>query len=255
MALFTDGPIISTADLQKCENGIFSMASMEAIDLGGKIALAQDEIANQLIRFLLRRMPRRNVQWPAPRMRDLKDVVVTEPLRQWHVHQALAMVYRDAYNNQLNDRYQGKWTEYEQLAKTSFENYFRLGVGMVASPIAKASIPVLSTAAGIASAGTFYKAVAWVNILGQEGCLSAVAEITTSDGQIVTVAPVNPPVHATGWNAYVGISPETVSLQNSEPIGINSTWTMALGLQQGVAPGRGQVPSWFIVDDRVIQRG
>ena len=127
MALFTDGPLNSTADLQKYENGILGVASVEAIDLGAKIALAQDEIANQLLRFLMRRTPLRDgldVQWTLRRRRDVSDVVVTDPLRRWHAQKALAMVYRDAYNNQLNDRYQGKWAEYEQLAKVSSPKLF-----------------------------------------------------------------------------------------------------------------------------------
>jgi hypothetical protein len=257
MALFTDGPLISTEDLQKCENSILNLASVENIDLAGKIALAQGEIANLLLLFLLRRLPLRNVldlPW-AQRTRDVGDVVVTEPLRQWHVHKALALVYRDAYNNQLNDRYQGKWTEYDQLAKASSQSYFRIGVGVVANPIAKASIPLLSATAGIGSGGTFYAAVAWVNGAGQEGNASNIAEITTSDGQRVVISAVNPPVNATSWNAYAGMSPETISLQNSVPIGINSSWTMILGLQQGIPPGKGQTATWFLVDNHVIQRG
>jgi len=257
MALFTDGPLISTEDLQKCENSILNLASIESIDLAGKIALAQSEIANQLMLFLLRRLPLRNfADFPwAQRTRDVGDVVVTEPLRQWHVHKALAMVYRDAYNNQLNDRYQGKWTEYEQLAKASSQNYFRIGVGVVANPIAKASIPILSTTAGIGSGGTFYAAVAWRNEAGQEGNASNIAEITTSDGQQMVISAVKPPANATSWNAYAGMSPETISLQNSVPIGINSSWTMILGLQQGIPPGTGQPATWFLVDNQVIQRG
>jgi hypothetical protein len=257
MALFTDGPLISTEELQKCENGILNLAGTENIDLAGKIALAQSEIANQLVLFLLRKLPLQDyLTFPwARRTRDVGDVVVTEPLRQWHAHKTLAMVYRDAYNNQLNDRYQGKWTEYEQLAKASSQSYFRIGVGVVANPIGKASIPILSTTAGIGSSGTFFAAVAWVNEAGQEGNTSDIAEITTADGQQVVITAVNAPANASSWNAYAGSSPETIGLQNSVPIGINSSWTMILGLQHGIPPGKGQPATWFLVDNHVIQRG
>jgi len=152
MALFTDGAINETIDLQNYENRILDVASAEGIDLAGKIALAQDEIASELMMFLLKRLPFVESQWlPQPATRQqigVSDVAVTGPLRQWHVHQTLALVYRDAYNNQLNDRYQGKWNEYEALAKTSSKNYLRIGVGLVAGPIPKASPPILSTVAG-----------------------------------------------------------------------------------------------------------
>jgi len=257
MALFTDGPTISAGDLQKCENSILNVASVESIDLAGKIALAQAEIATHLKLLLLRRFSARDFSYLAwaGRTRDLSDVVVTEPMRQWHTYKALAMVYRDAYNNQLNDRYQGKWAEYDQLAKVSAANYFRIGVGMASRPIAKASIPLVSMTAGIASGGTFYAAVSWINEEGEEGCASDIAEITTSDGQQMVVTPVNSPANAASWNAYAGTSPERIGLQNSAPMGISSSWTMNVGLQQGPPPGQGQVPTWFLVDHHVIQRG
>ena len=74
--------------------------------------LAQNEIANELLLFLLRRLPVRDFQWNQRRVRGTSDVVVTAPLKLWHVQKTIAMVYRDAYNNQLNDRYLNKWNEY-----------------------------------------------------------------------------------------------------------------------------------------------
>ena len=135
MALFTDGQLNRPIDLQNYENRILDVASAEGIDLAGKIALAQDEIANGVMMFLLKRLPLTGSQsFLQPAMRQkmgVSDVVATGPLRQWHAHQTLALIYRDAYNNQLNDRYQGKWNEYEDVAKTSSTNYFRIGVGLV----------------------------------------------------------------------------------------------------------------------------
>jgi hypothetical protein len=258
MALFTDGPISSPADLEQYENGILSVASVEAIDLAGKIALAQGEIATQILLFLISRTrigDSVDLQGAYRRRRDVSDVVVTDVLRQWHSEKALAMVYRDAYNNQLNDRYQGKWAEYEQLAKASSRNYFQIGVGVAADPVPKAAAPNLSTATGIGSAGTFYAAVTWVNQAGQEGSSSDIVQLTIAEGQQLVVTPVSPPSNATGWSAYVGTSPETIGLQNSTPIGIGANWTITGELQQGVLPGDGQPPTWFFVEHREIQRG
>src|SRR3984957_790763 len=140
MALFNDGPISTAADLQQYENSILTVASAENIDLGSKLMLAQQELANEVALCLLRR-PQRCDQslWEDSSgflsSRDLTNVVVTDPLRKWHVHRTLALVYRDAYNNQLNNRYQGKWAEYETLAKASARVYFQIGVGLVADPV------------------------------------------------------------------------------------------------------------------------
>jgi len=53
MALFTDGPVNKMIDLQKYENAILDVTATESIDLDGKIALAQSELATELTLFLL----------------------------------------------------------------------------------------------------------------------------------------------------------------------------------------------------------
>jgi hypothetical protein len=255
MALFTDGPVNKMIDLQKYENAILDAAATESIDLDAKIALAQGELATELILFLLRRFPQRDSLTTIRRTIGVSDVAVTDQLRQWHAHKALALVYRDAYNNQLNDRYQGKWTQYEQLAKRSLQDYLQIGVGLVANPIPKAASPALNTLPGSASAGNFYVAVTWLNQQGQEGSPSDVAQISTLDGQQLVVASQNPPAGATAWNAYVGNGPDTLSLQNATPIAAGANWILVGGLTQGARLGDGQQPTWFLADQRLIERG
>ena len=255
MALFNDGPISATMDLQNYESGILNVASTEGIDLSGKMALAQDSIASDLMLFLLRRLNVRDFQWNLRRARGTSDIVVTAPLKQWHAHKTLAMVYRDAYNNQLNDRYLNKWNEYESLAKGSAETYLQIGVGVVADPLPQPAIPWLSSQAVPGAAGaTYYVAITWTNSAGEESGLSDIGTITTADGQQVLVATANPPANSGGWNVYAGLSPDTLSLQNGTPIGLSDNWTLTT-LIQGRPAGGGQQPTWFFVDHRVIERG
>jgi hypothetical protein len=257
MALFTDGPINGAMDLQNYENSILSVANAEQIDLAGKSSLAQSEVATELLLFLLRRCRQPDFQWSVTTRQSMGvgDIFVTDPLRRWHAHKTLALVYRDAYNNQLNDRYQGKWKEYEQLAKASAESFFQIGVGIISGPISKAALPVLTAVPGNGSAATYYVAVAWVNQTGQAGSPSDVAQINASTGEQLMVAAMNPPPSAAGWNAYIGKAPDATSLQNSSLIAIGATWTLATVLRQGALPGQGQQPTWFLVDQRLIERG
>jgi len=255
MALFTDGPVNRMIDLQKYENAILDVTATESIDLDGKIALAQSELATELTLFLLRRFPQRDFLTTIRRTIGVSDVAVTGQLRRWHAHKALALVYRDAYNNQLNDRYRGKWTQYEELAKRSLQDYLQIGVGVVANPIPKAALPALNTLPGAASSGNFYVAVSWLNQQGQEGSPSDVAQISTLDGQQLVVTSQNPPASATAWNAYVGNGPDTLHLQNGNPILVGANWALAGGLTQGAQPGDGQQPTWFLADQRLIERG
>ncbi len=255
MALFTDGPINSMVDLQNYENAILDVGSTESIDVGGKIALAQSEMATELTLFLLRRLPQRDFQTTVRRAIGVSDVVVTDQLRQWHAHKALALVYRDAYNSQLNDRYQGKWTQYEALAKRSLQNYLQIGVGLVANPIPKGAMPALNALPGIAAAATYYVSTTWVSQQGQEGSPSDVAQISTLDGQQLLVSAQAPPAIATAWNVYVGTSPDTITLQNGNPIAAGVDWTEPGALAHGARPGSGQQPTWFLADQRLIERG
>jgi hypothetical protein len=255
MALLNDGPISAAADLQRYENTILNVASAEGIDLGAKIILAQQDLANEVLLFLFRRESLRDFSLGFRRSRGVTDVVVTDPMRQWHIHKTLALVYRDAYNNQLNDRYQGKWTEYEQLAKASTQTCFQIGVGLVADPVPKAAPPVLSSVAGTAAGGMFYVAVTWVNGASHEGAPSDFAQLGTSNGQQLTVTISVPPQNVTSWNVYVGTSPSMLNLQNQGPLGTSSGWTMTSGIHPGTPLPAGQQPTWFIVDHRAIERG
>ena len=60
-------------------------------------------------------------------------------MKRWHALHTLAVVYRDAFNNQLNDRYRNKWEEYRELARNAREQTFEFGIGLVATPIPQAA--------------------------------------------------------------------------------------------------------------------
>ena len=255
MALFTDGPISAAADLQRYENSILDVATSEGIDLGSKLGLAQEELENQLLLFLLRQPTSQECSWGFRRTRGVKDVAVTVPMQQWHVHKTLALVYRDAYYNQLNDRYQAKWAEYETLAKASEKAYFQIGVGLVPDPVPKATAPTLSKIRGPGASGTLFVAVTWVNSLRQEGTPSDLVSLGTSQGEALVVTPGAAPEDIKSWNVYVGTSPSSVSLQNDAPLAAGSAWTMQSGPVSGEALPSGQEPMWFVPDHRVIERG
>ncbi len=62
---------------------------------------------------------------------------------------------------------------------------------------------------------------------------------------VVTAA--NPPVAATGFNVYMGLSPKTVTLQNSAPVAVGASFTLpSSGLVIGEAPGSGQAADVYV---------
>lgn len=128
MTLFGDGNISSLEDLRAQESSILDVASSEGIDLGSKLTLAQHEISIELDEFL-----RRNL--PDPNAASVDNVAATEPLRRWHCLRALALAFRDAYHNQLNDRYQGKYECYSKLALEARCQTFSRGIGIIRNPV------------------------------------------------------------------------------------------------------------------------
>ncbi len=253
MALFTDGQINNLRDLQRYESGLLDVASVEQIDITAKMALAQDMIASDLLLFLLKR----SCQWePNRRVIDVGDVALTDPLRRWHGLKTIALIYEDAYNTQLNDRYQGKWRQYQQLAKEAEKTLYDVGVGLVWDPITKAQSPLLIAIAGSSVATTYYVRMTWINRSGQEGSPSDVVSLPTVDGTQMIVSPVSRPANAVGWNVYAGLSPEGASVQNAAALPPDADWIIpASGLKQGMSAGQGQTPDRFVVQHRGILRG
>ena len=199
MALFTDGSICSTEDLRQYESSILDVANTEGIELGAKLKLAQREIGVAITAFLLEQEAGRSYA------RDLNNIVVTDALAQWLSLQSLALTYRDVYNIQNNDRYLGKWKEYERLAEAASVRFFQVGVGITADPVAKAALPDCGSAGGgTLPVSTYYVQAAWQSATGSIGAPSESLPVTTDPGTLLTVRAVKPPANATGWLVYVG---------------------------------------------------
>ena len=252
MALFTDQHTTTIEDLRRHESGVIDLAGGEGVDLTAKLQLAYEEVGLELSSFLQRRGG--GAQGPD---HPLTNVVITDGLRNWCVLQTLAALYRDAYSNQLNDRYRAKWQEYEKRARTAAEKLFEYGVGVVATPIARGMKPGLSVTPALgAPAATYYISVSWVGAQGTEGSTSDVAVIDVDAELTVTVDAGEAVPHAASWNVYAGRSPFEMRLQNAQPIPAGATWTIpATGLVNGRPTGSGQIADYLIRQNRVLPRG
>lgn len=260
MATFLNGSMPSLNDLKMYESGILDVASTEGIDLSEKADVARDEIAAELLLFLVKRQnalgwrgnPLLSVTRP-----KLEQVARTAPLRQWHILHTLAVVYRDAFFGQLNDRYQRKWQEYDRLAGRAQQITFDSGLGMITSPIPQAGAPVLSAGTGTLAAANYYVRVSWVDGTGTEGEASDVRALSLGGPGVLQVqAPLTVPAGVAGWNVYVGTSADALSLQNSTPLPLGQAWVLSgAGLQAGPAPGDGQAPDQYYYSLQQNRRG
>jgi hypothetical protein len=256
MALFTDGLVSSIDDLSAQDSQLLDVSTAENIDVTQKLALAQEEVALGLDTLLTgMSYPDRSL-WLGPQP-GVNRVVVTPALRLWHTYRALEMVYADAYNSQLNDRYAGKRDQFHSMASWAYDKLVRIGAGMVIDPVPRAAMPTLTALASATPLpdGTYYVTMAWTNQAGEEGA-SAVANTISTTSQTLLVQPMNAPKNAVAWNVYVGVDTDSMFRQNGAPIAIAQTWTQpALLTTTGQRAGQGQTPNYIKPVPRALQRG
>ncbi len=247
--LLTDGSPNTTEDLRAYESAILSVANGEAIDLDVKLALATEEVSQEVLDFLVGRFDSR-------RTVGVTDVVVTRQMKRWHALHTLEVVYRDAFHNQLNDRYKEKFAEYQRLSERARAQTFQFGVGLVGRPLPVAEAPEVGFTAGPFEARTYFVRVAWVSAAGQEGFASAVTSYDAPAGTVPVVSSVNPPTAAIGFHVYMGLMPEALTRQTSAAVPVGQSFTLPVGgLIEGVTPGEGQSPEQFVAGSNVTRRG
>jgi len=255
MALFTDSYISSIAELQAYDSAILEVARIEGVDLSSKLSVADRELGLELQAFLLRHAQSGSGD------RDgggygLQHVVVTSGLQQWHTLKTLALVYGDVYNNQLNDRYLGKWNQFVRIAKQASELLFQTGIGVVDNPLPRAIQPQLSVAPSGPPANTHIVAVAWRNYRGETGASSLPKVHTTGDGESLIIKAVQPPRGAVAFDVYVGAAEPELGRQNAHPVQIGDSWTLeAQPLTEFDPPSAGQIPDRYLRLTRALQRG
>jgi hypothetical protein len=254
--LLTDGIPNDDEALRVYEAAILDVANTERIELAAKLGLALDEISEDVLDVLLDHTRASDPQSTIRRTMGVSDVVVSAQLKRWHAVHTLETVYRDAFNNQLNDRYQAKFDEYHRLSKDARDHTFRFGIGLSLNPIPKAQAPVFGFVAGLLVETIYYVQMSWVSSAGQEGAPSDVTTFDSPAGSLPVVTAVNPPAVATGFNVYVGLTPDAISLQTVTPVPVGQSFTLAAsGVAAGRAPGTGQAADIYVVGGPVMRRG
>lgn len=257
MALFTDADIVTLDDLQEYETSLVQVSSSHSIDVETKIHLAIAAISDKLLLWLTKMGPG-DPQWLQRRQLGLTTVVVSSTLQRWLCFESLARFYGEAYNVQLNTRFQGKWVEYQQLAGEAASMAFSSGLGLVANPLPKPAMPAATVGSGLQAAGPIFIQTAWIDSRGNEGALSPVNGVILAAGSSLSVAMADqaPPRAAVGWNLYAGTTADGASLQNHAPLALGAEWALPdSGLRTGAQPVGGQQPDYYVTLSREMQRG
>ena len=265
MALFTDEFVTQVSDLLAYESNLGEVSAAEGIDLDVKIHLAHTEVGAKLdaasrrpgnVFFLDGDGTNLGTGGGTQGRFELREVVVTPPLKLTHTFQTLSIVYRDAYNRKLNDKYLPKWTEYKELARWAWDLLAQTGIGVSLAPIPRAKAPVLDWGSSTLTLAPLFVSMAWVGSQNAEGAGSAEQAIAIPAGNTLRVTPAAAPESVVGWNAYVGESSGSLTRQNAEPIAVGTAWTLPeSGLVAGEELRSGQAPDLFKTIPRLSQRG
>lgn len=259
MALFTDANIVTEDDLLVYESSLASIAASQGIDVNAKIALATSVIGDKLLLWLLN-VCASDPQWLNRRLLGLSTVVVTPILHRWLCFGSLARFFAEAYNAQLNTRFEAKLTEYQEETERAANAYFLSGVGIVYNPLPRPLLPLVSIQTGNSPAEALYVQTSWVDAMGEEGALSPVNGLVLAENSTVAVGMaegvLKAPDAAVGWNVYVGSTSDSVTRQSLVPLAVGATWQLpATGLVDGPEPADGQQPNFWISLSRQIRRG
>lgn len=259
MALFTDPAVVTLADLLEYEASLAGVASSYGIDVDNKISLATNAISDKLMLWLLN-SGASDPQWLTRRLLGLSTVVVTPSLQRWICFESLSRVFAEAYNVQLNTRFQGKLTEYQQESKSACDLFYQSGLAIVYGPLPKPAMPLVSVQTGNLPAQSIFIQTAWVDPTGDESALSIANASVLPDNSSFAVAmaegALGAPSTAAGWNVYVGNVSEDLTKQNEAPLAIGSTWQLPTSeLQVGPNPIDGQAPAFYIALSKQIRRG
>ncbi len=259
MALLTDADIVTLNDLLLFESSLVQISSTHSIDVATKINLAINEVSDKVMLWLLK-VCASDPQWLNRRALGLSTVVVTPTLQQWLCFQSLSRFFAEAYNAQLNTRFQGKWTEYQQAASSAAEMVFMSGLGIVYNPLPRPAMPFTSIQNGTVLPQALFFQTAWVDKFGDEGALSPVNGLILQEASAVSVAMGNgalvPPSAAIGWNVYASGTSSNLTRQNITPLAVGTTWQLpTAGLTSGPEPVNGQEPNLYVMLSRKIQRG
>jgi hypothetical protein len=261
MALFTDTNIISLDDLLQYESTLVQIASSHGIDVNTKIGLAASAIGNKLMLWLLN-VGMSDPQWISRRLLGLSTVVVTPSLRRWLCVESLSQFFAEAYNIQLNSRFQGQVSEYRQRAGEAANSTLQSGVGIVYKPLSQPGLPLVTVTAGTLPAQALFVQTVWTDALGNESAASPVNGMVLPANSAVAVAmgQGSLPQSAVGWNVYISSTSAGLTLQNMVPIAIGASWSLpstGVSNSSGLATTQnlGQGPDFYITISKQIKRG
>lgn len=253
MALLTDRDWITVRDLLAWENDLLETADRERVELETKMELGADEVRTETETEVDKIL--RCGAGGGGATASLENVVATPGLLRWAHARTLALFYFECYGRQLNDRFRRKFEHYREQAEAAKQDYLQRGIGVVDPPLPRPAALTGSPASGALPAGAYYFAAAWTNVRGQQGSLGTLATAVLENAAGLILEAPSAPASASGWNVYVGNTPDLLYRQNAAPIAMGNTWTQTAALDLSAPFLSGQTPDRYLRPQRIFHRG
>lgn len=253
MALLTDRDLITVRDLLSWENDLLETADRERVELETKIELGTAEIRAETETEVDKIL--RSGTGGGAAIASIGNVVATPSLLRWAHARTLALFYFECYGRQLNDRFRTKFEHYRSQAEAAKRDYLQRGVGVADLPLPKPAALSAAPGPGSLAAGTYYFAGAWTNARGQQSGQGTLATAVLEAAAGLILEAPGAPGTASGWNAFLGNTPDRLYRQNSAPIALGSAWTQTGALDLSAPFLAGQVPDRYLRPQRIFHRG
>jgi hypothetical protein len=239
--------------LQPYDGSATTVAADEGIDLQAKLRISEAWITDEAGEYL---------RWESGASLaggesgiTVRNAVVDERLKRWHLMNVLASLYRDASYSQANDRYQQRYQAYAKDAAARRMEYFQHGIPFVGNPMRRPPAPVVTVIAGTQAAAAYEIAITRVDGQGRESAGSVATGVEAGAGTSITVA-AQGLEGSNGFNVYALYSDSRMRLQNNGVLSGSAVWTLpAAGLAEGAVLGTGQRPEGIVRQRRVLPRG
>ncbi|MCC6261971.1 MAG: hypothetical protein IT169_00215 [Bryobacterales bacterium] len=257
MALLTDRDWITVRDLLAWENDLLETADRERVDLETKMELGADEVRTETETEVdaILRSGAEGGSGNTGAIASIANVVATPGLLRWAHARTLALFYFECWGRQLNDRFRRKFEHYREQAEAAKQDYLQRGIGVVDLPLPRPAALSGSPGSGALPAGSYYFAGAWTNTRGQQSSLGALATAVLENAAGLVLEAPSAPVSASGWNVYLGNTPDQLYRQNTAPIALGSAWPQATALDLSAPFLTGQMPDRYLRPQRIFHRG
>jgi len=205
MALFSDDGPSGLSDWLSYDSKLRYLSEQEITSTESKSVLAKSEIESEVTAFLLA-----NIEEPDFRVHEMvKGLVVTEPLKRWHVMHTLQLYYNDLASLQVNGAHQERASYYQTRVLEAKAMLFELGVGLVSTAVPQPGEPIVIKSPGSHETKNKKARTQFFGVTEKPGKASNEFWLSSEGGESIEITYDTLPAGVYGWKLFIEGPAET----------------------------------------------